>query len=1508
MQGDKTLSKRIFETFILFFLVFSIFGTGIYFLCKNRTKVYADSSIKTIDYYSTSRAGELFLAGYTFESEELIKSVEYYDRIFVGKTTQEILENYTLELMQRKFVDTIGYDKLKNEFLSGEDKQERQQMLNWLINDGTALKDFVTGGIPNGGNYLNALKVLTRLYKEHSADLNDTTKLFAPETGSTRNRGDVYRTMMISIALTNAKDVYGWVNSSDILDPVARYEAFKYTYLADDYHLRYDIFENLCVEEMRYLMSSRINSEEIYWLNAYATIKYLGNNSVIKYPNVYSPHSHIKYGRDWNYEAKGYYKEENFENYNQKYMLEQFGVHLTTTPRLWMAMEGSQICWGISYLGTNFASAFGVPSHYIRQPDHAAFFVYNKDANGKTIWTIDNDIFGWTKSWMNEDTVGHGNNRMMCDWGTIGSEQVTNYNGTYILLATTALDNQESYEKAELVLSLKSATNETKQEELFRYALSIMPYHLDGWYELIKLYINTNKDDTELASLAEEIAQNMYCFPLPMHELIALIEKELIVRNTDSSIIQLAKVRNIDNMALQKATNVDSDEDGKKLIAQTGPCVQEAKYLLGLVEEEKLATFAFDGKNKNKLVFNSNYSNVRYKYSIDAGVTWSNSLFTSQDNITHEFTASELDKISSTDDIYIWLEGWGTVIDLKKAFKIDILDGVKIANLEANDNENRFFGNFTNVEYSLDMVTWQDLSEESVFMDEKKVYVRYKRYGLILEGSVTTFKFTNNFNSIRNYIPIYSLQLCDYSSEEPSRNDYAKYAIDGKLSTRWHTKWSGGDTDRFIVVKLDNSKYISGLDYTPVGGNGTMLACNVYVSQDGENWTLATSVSGWGNNDTKKSLTFVPVYGQYIKVVGANTVGGFCSARLLEFFEDTTMKNKQITGIGIEDLPNQLVYVKDQKINYKGLKVKINFQDNTFAIIPNELLTLENIIFTQIGTKEIIIKYNEIHVTNFTVKVIDVSDSVALVGENYYLSLDDAIKSIDAVGTIELLKDIEVSSEYNISKKITINGNNHLLKRKNEFLSAIFMVTGSGSLVLKDLIIDGGAIWYGDINSVLGRGMVNNGICATSSLIKMSDKSQLGLEDCVLRNNFNNYSANSQNVGGAIFLGGQAKATLSNTTIRDCYSYTFGSAVYMRDNSSLIIDSGVFSGNSGTTKNNTSVFCVDNSSTCLVNGGTFENNLANLKGGVFWVSNGKLDINGGKFRNNYAVVGSSIYLNGSAKVNIADFEEIEEVYLPRDKKIYIAGPLLNKTLNIKMEDTSNDTIVAICEDDELIYKVLKSIKVTDKLLYVDGNNIKIGEKTSAKAVIKNGEKEIYFSNLFQAINCADSGDKIILKDDVVLSEDIYIEKSLIIDLSNFQFVGVQYIKTQTLCKVFADNLIKIRNHLYNQEITYTWSEDNSTCTAIGYCECGGKHTETVQTKTITHQTNEDKKILIYTAEFTYEKFVKQEKNVTLDSVNNSQDWKKKVAVLILSIGVGGIVLIVLGVLLFSKFKKEKKVK
>ena len=1402
---------------------------------------------------------KVFTVGYDFEnSEDFFKTVEYYNNLFAGKTSQEILQNYNLELMQRKFIESVGYDNLKYSFLKGTNEADRRTMLNWLYNDQKALKDFVTGGKPNGGNYIKAIDILSKLYKAYANDLSDTTALFEPEAGSTRNRGDVYRTMMISIALTNAKSVYGWVNSGDILDPLARYEAFKKTYLAEDYHLRYYIFENLCVEEMRYLMSSRINSEEIYWLNAYATIKY----GSATYPAVYSPHRHIKYGRDWNYKAKGYYEEENFQQYNEKYMLEQYGVHLTSTPRLWMAMDGSQICWGISYLGTNFASAFGVPSHYVRQPDHAAFLVYNKDSNGRTIWTIDNDIFGWTKTWMNEDTVGNGNNRMMCDWGTTGSEQVKLQNGTYILLAATALDDQENYENAELILSLKSLTEKSEQEELFRQALSIMPYHLDAWYELIKLYISTGRSDEDLMRLAEEIATNMYCFPLPMHELIGLIKTELTTRNTDSSLIQLANVENIDNIALQKATQVKTDDNAKNLIAQLDPCIQEAKYILGIVEDEKLASFSFDGENKNKLVFNSKYSSVRYKYSIDGGVTWSEGLATTSENLTHELTLSELNSITSANDILIWLEGWGTE-NVEKAFRIDISDGVAVSGIEENDNENKFLGTFNKQEYSLDNIVWQDLTEESLFEGEKTVYVRNKRTGTTLQGEATTFVFTDNTNSVRNYISISNLELFAYSTEEASRNDYAKHAIDGKLSTRWHTKWKGGDTDRFIAIKLNKSRYISGLDYTPVGGNGTMLSCSVYVSQDGTNWTLATSVSGLGNNSTKKSLTFTPVYGQYVKVVGTNTVGGFCSARLIEFFEDTTMAEKQIKSLEIEVLPKQSVYIINQKINYNGLRAKVVFQDDSAAIIPNELLTLEDITFTQIGVQNIIIKYGETIQTNFEVHVIDISDSVALVGENYYSSLKDAIENISQEGTIELLKDVEVTSTFAISSKIIINGNNHILTRQSDFTSAIFSVSGTGKLEINNLTIDGGAVWTGEANSVLGRGTTNSGIIATAPLISAAENSTLILNNCELKNNYNNYSTNAQGTGGAIFMGTSAIATITNTNITNCHSFLFGSAIYTRDYSSLTINSGTFSGNSGNSSKNTTLFCVDNSSVCVINGGTFENNLAYSKGGAFWVSNGRLDINGGKFKNNYSTCGAGIYLYGNAKVNIADFEEMEEVYLPSGKKIYVLGLLLDKTLNVKMANTANDTVVAICEEEELIYKVLKSIVVTDKLLYVDGTNIKISDKTNAKAMIVSGGREIYFSNLLQAINCADDGDEIVLKDNATLSEEIVVEKTITINFSDYLLEGIENIKTQSLCSTYSENKVEIKSHTFNQNITYVWSGDNATCTATGHCECGETYVETVTaTRSETSGTHTGEVVVTMVATFTYTHFEQQSKVVS----------------------------------------------
>ena len=129
------------------------------------------------------------------------------------------------------------------------------------------------------------------------------------------------------------------------------------------------------------------------------------------------------------------------------------------------------------------------------------------------------------------------------------------------------------------------------------------------------------------------------------------------------------------------------------------------------------------------------------------------------------------------------------------------------------------------------------------------------------------------------------------------------------------------------------------------------------------------------------------------------------------------------------------MYVNGQKINFNGLKAKIVFEDDTTAILPNEILTLPDITFSQIGTQTITIGYNENLTATFNVQVIDEADGVARIGVNYYSSLENALLNISSGDTIELLKNIEVTEGYTITQNITINGNNHTLTRANAYLS-----------------------------------------------------------------------------------------------------------------------------------------------------------------------------------------------------------------------------------------------------------------------------------------------------------------------------------------------------------------------------------------------------------------------------------------------------------------------------------------
>ena len=57
----------------------------------------------------------------------------------------------------------------------------------------------------------------------------------------------------------------------------------------------------------------------------------------------------------------------------------------------------------------------------------------------------------------------------------------------------------------------------------------------------------------------------------------------------------------------------------------------------------------------------------------------------------------------------------------------------------------------------------------------------------------------------------------------------------------------------YITIKLDQPRYISGLDFVPYG---VAKKVNIYVSMDGTNWELAGSKDNLGNNVSLKHIDF----------------------------------------------------------------------------------------------------------------------------------------------------------------------------------------------------------------------------------------------------------------------------------------------------------------------------------------------------------------------------------------------------------------------------------------------------------------------------------------------------------------------------------------------------------------------------------------------------------------------------------------------------------------------------
>ncbi len=233
---------------------------------------------------------------------------------------------------------------------------------------------------------------------------------------------------------------------------------------------------------------------------------------------------------------------------------------------------------------------------------------------------------------------------------------------------------------------------------------------------------------------------------------------------------------------------------------------------------------------------------------------------------------------------------------------------------------------------------------------------------------------------------------------------------------------------------------------------------------------------------------------------------------------------------------------------------------------------------------------------------------------------------------IVLTADIIVDNAFEFTYDANIDGAGYTIRRTDGtaimtadadasavYTGVIFKVKQGITLNLENIVIDGGAVWTGEINEVLQRGTENAGVTATGALVETEANAHIILgEGAVLQNNA---GANAVMLGTRI--GG--KLTVDGGEIINNYS----SAGAIWGGGEIIFNSGKISYNHGGIGG--AIRAVTNIGTLLtMNGGEMNHNYSDGNGGAIWAgtsrSNNVYVLNGGEMAYNYsATTGGAIY-------------------------------------------------------------------------------------------------------------------------------------------------------------------------------------------------------------------------------------------------------------------------------------------
>ncbi len=842
-----------------------------------------------------------------------IKTVSEYDELIKNGYSNTLSQEYKMLLMQRDLVNNIGYDYLID---FAHYSSINSEFLSWLMTDYKNLSYYTLGGSPDG-KYINELNILLMLYKDPiiKEDLSNNAT-----TVHGNIQSDVYKKMFFSIGKGYSITVRFWtahqndsnndgvsVGTFDSYDhpsvshPVDRYKVFKKLY--NNNLLGYQntenvfitsnlMFENLEVEEMRYVLNAHMDDKTVEWLNWYIESEDeaagLNEEEYYKSPNSRrSPYTYMEYTDKF-----GYYKPEfsdmsKFDEWDNKYKFSQFGIDKLyfESPKSWTVFEGGGICWGISKTGADIWNVAGVPSNAVSQPGHLAFvFSSYDDTNDNMFWGhVHNSAGNWGLTGSGGPTAMHDKFyvRMPLTWGDDSS--VSGYSASYIFLSQENLNNFDVYSEGYLNrLVANSFTGDTaKQEEILRNTIKINNRDYGAWLDLVKLYVNdTSKTNDELIIFLEEVSSALEYSPLPMYHLFELVLPRLEDSPTHSGIYY-----SMLNDNLNHDLNVTKTDNLEYLGIH-----EQAEHLLGIVDTD-LASFSFNGEHANEIRLSEEKfsgSKVVWDYSLDGGSTWAQ---TEEMNVL--LSDEDLAKITSSNDIKIHIVGLPYTDD--NIFVIDITDGV-INSLYPNDLENRLIGAELLLEYyDNDLKKWVTI-ENDRFEGDVTLNVRAAAYDTVLPSETITYTFTkNNIDETKQYVYIENINLID-SSKPYNKDKSGTNLINGNINNNYY---SVDKLPQFITYEFSDVIKLSKFDFLPYPTNtGRPKAINLYGSLDGIKFEKIQSFTNIENTpDLKEFDIDIPAEIKFVKIEFTESHGGGIAGNLANFYEDVTVDISKLEDV-----------------------------------------------------------------------------------------------------------------------------------------------------------------------------------------------------------------------------------------------------------------------------------------------------------------------------------------------------------------------------------------------------------------------------------------------------------------------------------------------------------------------------------------------------------------------------------------------------------------------------------